>query len=158
MSFHIVARCTLALVAFLSFGNAIAGQQTYVNDRFGTSIAYPDDVFTKRMLPPENGDGQSWQAPDGATLLAFGRYNVSNETPKSIVAAAKKDSSRKVTYSKSGKDWAVLSGIETGSIFYERYLFGKDDVIHTVVIGYPPELAKKYDALVGPIAKSLSGP
>lgn len=157
MSFRPFARFALALAAFPLAGGALA-EDIYVNERFGTSITYPDDIFTQRMLPPDNGDGQSWQAPDGGTLLVFGRYNITDETPKTLEASAKRDTSRNVTYSRSGTDWVVLSGVETGSIFYERYLFGSDDVIHTVVIGYPLGLENKYDLLVGPVSRSLKGP
>ncbi|MER9999775.1 hypothetical protein NKJ90_13225 [Mesorhizobium sp. M0051] len=64
----------------------------------------------------------------------------------------------KVTYSKSGKDWAVLSGMKNGKIFYEPRLFGRDGIIRTVWIDYPPALKSKYDPLVGAIAGSLKGP
>ncbi|TIU56495.1 MAG: hypothetical protein E5W30_13275, partial [Mesorhizobium sp.] len=64
----------------------------------------------------------------------------------------------KITYSKAGKDWAVLSGIKDGKIFYERRLFGKDGVIRTVWIEYPQAVKSKYDPLVGAIAGSLEGP
>ncbi|MER9055238.1 hypothetical protein [Mesorhizobium sp. M0910] len=52
----------------------------------------------------------------------------------------------------------MLSGITGGNIFYERRLFGKDGVIRTVWIDYPPALKSKYDPLVGAIAGSLRGP
>ncbi|GLR44463.1 hypothetical protein [Mesorhizobium amorphae] len=52
----------------------------------------------------------------------------------------------------------MLSGIKGEAIFYERRLFGKDGVIRTVWIEYPPALKAKYDPLVGAIAGSLKGP
>lgn len=152
-------RSILAILATLMLPlPAQAAGDLYVNARFGTTITYPADIFTRRMLPPGNGDGQSWQAPDGGTLLVYASFTMPGETPKGIEAAAKKDTGRTLTYSRSGSNWVVLSGIETGSVFYERYLFGTDDVLHVVVIGYPVDLARKYDPLVGPIAASLSGP
>lgn len=158
MTFHRPAAKAVALAAMLFACPGYAAQSTYVNERFGTSIAFPDDVFTQRMPPPDNGDGQRWQAPDGGTLAVFGRYNVMDETPESLADNAKHEGGRQVTYSKVGKDWVVLSGTETGQVFYERYQFGKSDVIHTVVIGYPVALKAKYDPLVGHIAASLKGP
>ncbi len=152
-------RLILGMLAILAVcPPAAAAGTVYVNARFGTTITYPADVFTRRMLPPDNGDGQSWRAPDGGTLLVYARIAVAGETPKGIEAAAKSDSGRRLTYSRSGSDWVVLSGIETGSVFYERYRFGDDGVIHVVVVGYPVDLAPRYDPLVGPIARSLSGP
>ncbi len=52
----------------------------------------------------------------------------------------------------------MLSGLKDRTIFYERRLFGKDHVIRSVWIKYPPALKSKYDPLVGAIAASLKGP
>jgi len=143
-------------VAMLS-ASAHAASFTYVNARFGTTCTFPDEVFTDRQPEPENGDGQEWLSADGASLICSGILNVDNDTPKGFVAAEKADigPTYKITYSKTGKDWAALSGIKDGKIFYERRLFGRDGVIRTVWIEYPPALKAKYDALVGPIAASL---
>ena len=39
----------------------------YVNDRFGKAAEYPADRFHPGR-PPDNSDGQSFTADDGATL------------------------------------------------------------------------------------------
>lgn len=148
----------LMLSVVLSGASALAANAVYVNDRFGTSVAYPGDVFTTMQAPPDNDDGQTWLSPDGATLTVFAEYNVFEETPKSLVAGAKADSSREITYSRYGPDWAVVSGFDGDDVFYERYLFGAQDVIHTVIIRYPKTVKAKYDPLVGAIASSLKGP
>ncbi|RWL49077.1 MULTISPECIES: hypothetical protein [unclassified Mesorhizobium] len=152
-----------AAILFLSAiitTTATAKPFTYVNARFGQSCTFPDDIFDKPMPEPENGDGQQWLSADGASLTCSGIYNVDNDTPKGFVAQEKASTEPgyKVTYSKTGKNWAVLSGSKDGKVFYERRLFGKDDVIRTVWIEYPAALKAKYDPLAGAIAKSLSGP
>lgn len=150
------------LVAFAMFApsTADAAQFTYVNERFGTVCTFPDEVFTTRQPEPDNGDGQQWLSPDGANLTCSGILNIDDDTPKDFVAAEKasKEPGYTITYSKTGKDWAVLSGLKGENIFYERRLFGGDGVIRTVWIEYPPALKAKYDPLVGPIAGSLKGP
>ncbi|RWC56644.1 hypothetical protein [Mesorhizobium sp.] len=140
--------------------SAIAAPFTYVNERFGTVCTFPDEIFTDRQPEPDNGDGQVWLSADGASLICSGILNIDDDTPKSFVAAEKasKEPGYKVTYSKVGKDWAVLSGLKDGKVFYERRLFGGDGVIRTVWIDYPPALKSKYDPLVGAIAGSLKGP
>ena len=132
---------------------------TYVNARFGTVCTFPDEIFTDRQPEPENGDGQVWLSADGASLTCSGILNVDDDTPKGFVANEKvsKEPGYTVTYSKTGKNWAVLSGMKDGKIFYERRLFGRDGVIRTVWIDYPPALKSKYDPLVGAIAGSLEG-
>ncbi|UVK45404.1 hypothetical protein BPNPMPFG_000936 [Mesorhizobium sp. AR07] len=139
---------------------SIAAPFTYVNERFGTVCTFPDEIFADRQPEPDNGDGQEWLSADGASLICSGILNIDDDTPKGFVAAAKAsdEAGYKVTYSKAGKDWAVLSGLKDGKVFYERRLFGRDGVIRTVWVDYPPALKSKYDPLVGAIAGSLKGP
>ncbi|CAN7729620.1 hypothetical protein [Mesorhizobium sp. LjNodule214] len=150
----------MASLATITATAAVAASFTYVNARFGTVCTFPDEIFSIREAEPENGDGQQWSSPDGASLICSGILNIDDDTPKGFVAAEKasKEPGYKITYSKTGKDWAVLSGIKGETIFYERRLFGKDGVIRTVWIDYPPALKAKYDPLVGAIADSLKGP
>lgn len=103
------------------------------------------------MVTDSNGSA------DGASLICSGIFNVSEDTPKSFVTdeKASKEAGYEITYSKTGKNWAVLSGLKDGKIFYERRLFGKEGVIHTIWIDYPPAVRAKYDPLVGAIAGSL---
>ncbi|WP_246741398.1 hypothetical protein [Mesorhizobium loti] len=150
---------TMAALAAIAGSSAFAAPSTYVNERFGTVCTFPDEIFTDRQPEPENGDGQVWLSADGASLTCSGILNVDDDTPKGFVAdeKASKEPGYTVTYSKIGKNWAVLSGMKDGKIFYERRLFGWDGVIRTVWIDYPPDLKSKYDPLVGAIAGSLKG-
>ena len=140
--------------------SALAADYTYVNPRFGTHCTFPADIFSEPQPEPENGDGQEWLSADGARLVCSGMFNVMDETPESYVASEKASQTGDytITYSKSGKDWAVLSGYREGNVFYQRRLFGRDEVIRSVWIEYPPALKAKYDPLAGRIAKSLRGP
>jgi hypothetical protein len=147
---------TAALLA----GQMLAAQFTYVNERFGTAATFPNEVFSDRMGPPANGDGLTFLSADGASVAVFGMNNALAQTPQGLVdeAKARDDEGYELTYSSAGKDWAVLSGYEEGQIFYERFEFGGDDVIHGLLMKYPPALKAKYDPLVDPIAASLHGP
>lgn len=144
-------------VALIAAGSANAAPFTYTNARFGTVCTFPDDIFTDRQPEPDDGDGQQWLSADGASLICSGILNISDDTPKSFVAEEKasNEAGYEISYSKTGKNWAVLSGLKDGKIFYERRLFGKDGVIRTVWIDYPPAVKAKYDPLVGAIAGSL---
>ena len=64
-----------ALVACALASPAIAKPFTYTNARFGTSVTFPDDVFTGQAEPPENGDGMTFLAEDGASLAVYGSNN-----------------------------------------------------------------------------------
>src|SRR5438105_209038 len=123
----------LAFVIAVAATSAVAAPSTYVNERFGTICTFPDEIFTNRQPEPDNGDGQAWLSTDGASLTCSGILNIDDDTPEGFVAAEKAsdEAGYKVTYSKSGKDWAVLSGLRDGRVFYERRLFGRDGVIRT---------------------------
>ncbi|MDX8524846.1 hypothetical protein RFM68_10030 [Mesorhizobium sp. MSK_1335] len=151
-----------AILAISTMMTAAASAKpfTYVNARFGQSCTFPDEIFNNPMPEPENGDGQQWLSADGASLTCSGINNIDYDTPQGFVDGEKASAEPgyKVTYSKTGKNWVVLSGTKASNIFYERRLFGKDDVIRTVWIEYPAALKAKYDPLVGAITKSLRAP
>lgn len=136
--------------------SASAQPFTYTNARFGTSATFPDEVFTRQAEPPANGDGMTFLAPDGASLAVYGSNNTLEQTPVQLADFASEGLS--VTYRKVGKDWVVLSGRDGGEVFYQRFEFGKDDVIHAFLLKYPATAKAKYDPLVGAIAHSLEGP
>lgn len=152
------------VVASALASSALAAAYTYVNDRFGTSVTFPMEIFSFALPAPDNGDGQAWESVDGARLTVFASYNVLEQTPQSLVdtAGEGKGPDFDLTYGKAGSNWAVLSGTEGGMVFYQRYEFGarRDgiDTIHAVLLRYPRELKSKYDPLAGPIAASLDGP
>ncbi len=151
-------RASFALVAALLCASpVIAGEKHYSNQRFGTSVSFPAEVFSRASIPPANGDGMTWFSTDGASLAVFGGYNVLSHSPGDLIAEAAGPGVT-ITYSRAGKDWAVVSGIEGEDIFYQRSEFGADDVVHSVILRYPASLKAKYDPLVGPIAASLDGP
>ncbi len=136
-----------------------AGAETwkkYLNGRYGTFAEYPADRF--RALPaPENGDGLSFEAGDGGSLVISGGHNVENFTPATYEKFLRTSSERdygNVTYRAAGARSLVLSGLRGDRIFYEEYLF-TGDLIHTVVILYPRAAKAAYDPIVTRIARSL---
>lgn len=136
---------------------SLADEMRYTNARFGTSIAFPAEIFSQAMEPPANGDGMTWRSSDGASLAVFGQNNALEMSPKDLVADADQPGVS-VTYSRAGKDWAVVSGTQGGTIFYQRFELGANDVIHSVLLRYPAARKATYDLLVGPIAATLDGP
>ncbi len=149
-----------SLAAALAAGvsPALADTLTYTNSRFGTSVTFPAEVFGERMDPPQNGDGMTWTAPDGGSLAVFAFNNALAVTPETLADENEGRDDVDVTYRRVGKDWVVLSGYEKGMIFYQRFEFGADDVIHSVLLKYPQSARETYDDLAGPIAGSLQGP
>jgi len=131
----------------------------YVNARYGTVAEYPADRF-RAGRPPDNGDGQSFTAKDGAKLAIFAGLNVDNDTPAAYEQFLRSGGSdyQNVTYRAAGENWLVLSGYRGDTIFYEKYIFtkGQDiDVIHGLVVSYPRAAKAVYDPIVARMAQSL---
>ncbi len=139
---------------------ATADSLTYRNDRFGTSITFPAELFTYTQEPPENGDGMTWKGPGGLGLVVFASNNALDFEPDSFLywLLDNRSSDGEVTYSRTGKDWVVVSGFNGDMVFYERHEFGASGAIHSMQLTYPASSKADIDPLVGPIAKSLSGP
>ena len=130
---------------------------TYRNDRFGTSIEYP--ARFKPGRPPDNNDGQSFTAPDGATLRVWGSLNIEALDRESLEKQTRERQAGNeiFSYSARGANWFVFSGRRgADSIFYTRYLLShRGEVINAFDLGYPEALKATYDPIVTRLSKSL---
>ncbi|TCD11813.1 hypothetical protein [Oricola cellulosilytica] len=146
---------------FLGAVAADADTLTYENERFGTSISFPADVFDRIDPAPSNGDGRTFVSSDDAELIVFARRKADGVTVQSLLKQLVDVASANgipATYKASGKNWLVVSGYDDNIIYYERHEFGSNGVIHTMTMRYPVRFRDKYDPFVGPIARSLDGP
>jgi hypothetical protein len=158
------------LTAVLSFATAVApavaqtsstpNWRTYQNDRYGTTIDYPD--LFKAEPPPDNDDGRRFKSADGAEFAVFASYGALDFDlagyQKYILE--KLGPGKAVTYQAHGEDWFVISGTEGDGIFYERYRLshGKamaDGFVEGFVMSYPAALKQAYDPIVARMAKSF---
>ncbi|MGA2495953.1 MAG: hypothetical protein ABSF67_24040 [Roseiarcus sp.] len=149
------------LAAAVCGASADARWATYVNDRFGTSLPYPADVFVMQP-PPENDDGRTLVAFDGAKILVFGGYNVANDTLASKRASLTGGDYARIAYNATGKNWFVVSGRRAiggvDSIFYEEYIVSAaSETIHSLIVTYPAALKARYDPIVDRLAASFAG-
>ena len=130
---------------------------TYRNDRFGTTIDYPADRFTSGR-PPDNNDGLSFTAPDGARFSVWGSLNALEHDLAGLEAFVRENGAKdeRITYRAAGKSWFVLSGTRGETIFYKRYLLShRGEVENGFQIRYPASRAQTYDPIVARMAKSL---
>ena len=151
----------LALWLLAPVGTADADTIDYRNDRFGTTVSFPGDLFETIRPAPQNGDGRTFTSADGAKLFVFGQFNALELNPELLLERSKDDAKARgasVSYSATGKNWAVISGTEDDEIFYERHEFGTEDVIHSMVLRYPVAMKPIVDPAVKQIADSLAGP
>ena len=127
---------------------------TYANDRFGVSICYPADLVHAEP-PPENDDGRSFVAKDGAKIATWGSYNA---LASSLAESAQEDVKRlagsagQVTYEIVRKDFYVLSGRNGGMVFYNRTALSHG-TYSSIEITYPAGDSKIWSGITAHISK-----
>jgi hypothetical protein len=130
--------------------------RTYQNNRYGTTIDYPD--LFKAEPPPDNDDGQRFKSADGAEFAVFASYNAFDFDIAGYLQDTLKnlDPGATVTYQAHGDDWFVISGTKGDGIFYQRRLLshGKE-MTEGFVMSYPARLKQIYDPIVARMAKSF---
>ena len=127
---------------------------TYHNERFGFSVEAP--VGWNPDPPPENGDGVTFRSPDRrAFVSAFGHFVLNSFADEARSLLSEHDGEND-TLKRSGKDWAVVSGLREDTIFYRRGVISCGGTVwNEVDIEYPAQKKKDFDALVVKIAGSL---
>jgi hypothetical protein len=124
---------------------ARGGWRLYVNDRFGTRLEFPPNVFAPQ--PATNGDGRRFLSKDAA-LEVFAWPNTDGENALSMKnRLIGGDGYHHVTYNPSGSGWLVISGFRGDSIFYEKYFFRGGNV-HAFGIEFPADRKPFYAPLV----------
>lgn len=129
---------------------------TYQNDRYGTTIDYPDQF--KPEPPPDADDGRRFKDAQGVEFAVYASYNAldfnlakyRDYTLKNLAPG------QVVTYQAHGDNWFVISGTKGDSIFYERHLLShRGEMTEAFSITYPAVAKLSYDPLVARMAKSL---
>jgi len=106
----------------LGQGAAAGDWLTYHNDRYGTTIDYPDSF--KPQPAPGSDDGRAFKSADGADFTVSASYNALDfDVGKYRDFIVKNlDPGAKVTYETRGNNWFVISGTKGADIFYERHV------------------------------------
>ena len=119
----------LALAAFAATAYAQdSNWRTYVNERFGSKIEYPANLFSPEP-PPENGDGRRFKARDAAEFTISAGYNVIPDTLQSLEDSLRHPEARNpddfanVTYRLSKGSVLVLSGFRGDKIYYDKFIY-----------------------------------
>ena len=153
-------RSLAAALIFLDAGvSAIAADHewnVYRNARFGYSICYPADLLVAQF-ESDNGDGSVFSSKSGAELRVWGGYNVLEEDMDTIVAGLA-DENDVVSYRRTGKRWAVISGKASGAIFHAKALLERNaargiDTVRAFRLTYPAGEAKNYEPVADRLAE-----
>jgi hypothetical protein len=129
---------------------------TYQNDRYGTTIDYPDSF--KPEPPPDADDGRAFTSADGARFSVSASYGGIDSNLAKYRAFIIKNlpAGEAVTYQTSGKNWFVISGTKGSDIFYERHMVSHGgEMTEDFVISYPAAAKAAYDPIVARMAKSF---
>jgi len=153
-------RCKSALAAMVTAVLLAAsaakadGWLTYQNDRYGTTIDYPD-VF-KMQPPPDADDGRKFKSADGADFTVSASYFALDLTLAEYHDFIVKhlDRGSVITYEQRGKNWFVISGTRAGKIFYEKHLLSHG-MNEDLVMSYPAAAKQAYDPIVARMTKSF---
>lgn len=159
-------RFTLAVLALLCTAPAVAAAewQRYVDPVFHYSIDAPDDGFETVADPARNGltlferDGHGQidvYAVDNTDGLTLGEIRD---------AISQADRIKRVTYSRAGRTWFVLSGYyrrqdETDLIFYAKFMFSPDRATFSgFEASYPVDDKRRYDPIIERMEDTLTAP
>lgn len=124
--------------------------RTYRNARFGYSVLYPANLVSPR---PEsaNGDGRVFKSSDGkTTLTVWGEHNAFDRSLRAQMNTAKSDWAKdrgRITYSKMGRGFYVLSGLTGRQIFYEKTI-ATSKGFASMLWQYPKNQKSRFDAAV----------
>lgn len=142
-----------SLLLFAAFASMLTGaraaESRYVNARFGYSICVPAGLVGQGES--DNGDGQRFEAADGAVLLAYGSANALNET----LAARRASLVERLgpaSYRSAGKGWFVISGRAGATTYYARVAL-RGEVFSSFELTYPNAAAARWDAVAAELSR-----
>jgi hypothetical protein len=148
--------CATIAICAVADPIAAAAWRTYHNDRYGTTIDYPD-VF-KAEPPPDANDGREFKSADGADFSVSASYNAldfdlgtfHDFIVKNLAPGAA------LIYQARGDNWFVISGTKGADIFYERHLLSHNGkMTEDFAISYPASSKQVYDPIAARMAKSF---
>lgn len=133
----------------------------YCNSRFSYSINFP-----KNILYPQNEsdsrDGLEMMSKDAkAVLFIYGMHNAMEESlldkfQEESAGGSQKNPKKVVSYKLMKDDWFVVSGYESGNIFYSK-TFLIDEQFKTFSFRYPESQRNVYDSVTKLLAKTFDG-
>jgi hypothetical protein len=115
----VTATLLVAILLVAGAARAADGWLTYQNDRYGTTIDYPD--LFKMQPPPDADDGRTFKSADDAKFTVSASYFAATYFAPDLTVAKYHDYIVKnldrgstITYERRGKDWFVIPGHEGG--------------------------------------------
>ena len=139
-------------IAIAGYAHATDAWRLYVNARFGAVADVPADWTAEP--DPENGDGRTFTAPDGAKVLVYGNWETGDSVVVDAITSPRQGETITYRFHKNGV--YVISGRAGDTLFYRKHVLvcgGK--VWVNLEIEYPASKAATYDPMAAHMAKSL---
>ncbi len=152
------ATIAAASLAFVAWASVVSAQPvrwtTYNIPETGTSVDFPDSIFTEEAGRPD-GRGQRFRTSDGrASFTVQAAPNISNDSP--AVFLAKKHPPSRIQYKRVTSRFFAVSSYKGDKVFYDRCNFSAR-MVHCVLINYPANEESDWDEIVTRISLSLRG-
>jgi hypothetical protein len=153
--FAMAVLCAVALATVPATCGHADNWLTYQNDRYGTTIDYPDQF--KAEPPPDADDGRRFKGADGAEFAVYASYALDSTLAEiQVFTLNNLAPGAVVTYKANGDHWFVISGTVGANIFYERHLLSHgSQMSETFSMTYPAAAKQSYDPIVARMAKSF---
>ena len=142
--------------AGLALSHADPEARHYENGTFGFSLNLAGGLADYRAV--NSPEGITLTSPDGrAVVNIFGSWNETGKSLAAVVDQYKRDvPDAEFTYEWHGRNAAVLSGYQSGDIFYVRIEMSPDQrKVAVLNMIYAPELKRELDPVVTRLSTSL---
>ena len=133
-------------------------QWSVLSDSLGTTVDYPENIFSVDAGPPPRGTGRTLRSPDDrAWLMMYVEGNDERHTPASFVRAYFAGPRDSLDYNRVTDRFFAISGVNDEQIFYSRCNFpvGIRGSMHCIYLAYPQSEERRWDAIVTRISRSL---
>jgi len=137
---------------------SLAAPQWAVFAETGTAVDYPSNIFSVAAGPSPHGTGRRLQTEDGrAEFMLYVSANEEHDSPRAYVRKYLAVPKAKLDYTRITDRFFVVSGIESGRVFYSRcnYPRGASGQMHCIYLLYPQAETRAWDAIVTRISRSL---
>ena len=154
-SLSVVVLLTSAAGAALAHSDPAA--QQYRNGTFGFSLSLAAGLSGYQSVT--SPEGITLTSPDGSAVVnVFGSWNETGKSLAAVVDQYKRDvPDAEFTYEWHGRNAAVLSGYQSGDIFYVRIEMSPDrSRVAVLNMIYAPELKRQLDSVVTRLSTSLT--
>lgn len=131
---------------------------TYVNNRLGTTVDYPSDIFREEEQLIEDDGALQFQTESGdAAMFVLAAPNTWLDPPKAYLEKYINLAGVQIRQLLITDIHYVVEGTRNGQVLYERCIFPQDPPkrIHCVGVIYPAAHSAKWEPIVARIARSL---